>query len=266
MKIIGIVGSPRKERGLTDQIVKKTLEGAAAAGAETEVTYLRDENLDYCIHCDYDCFTHLECKQENLKPLFEKIETADGIVLGAPVYIWQANGLTTSFFDKFRLSSGPWDREEKNHRSALGIAVAGGTGTGVFPALKSIYSFLNLWEFNPLSPLPVTRFNLETALEKAEANGKKMGSDSVEKIDDTAELMATYEDLKYLNYSRKDEFKWLANQMIKDLKNDSDNKEQVNHIRKMMAAGENLLETGKKGKAIKKYMTAYKEAREIWEK
>ena len=42
MKILGIVGSPRRDKGLTDQMVQKALAGAADAGAQTEVMYLSD--------------------------------------------------------------------------------------------------------------------------------------------------------------------------------------------------------------------------------
>ncbi len=264
MKIIGIVGSPRKEKGLTSKVIKNTLNGAAESGADTEIVYLRDLDPDYCIHCDFDCFSNLQCKQEKgLNTLFKKIEKADGIVLGGPVYIWQINALTVSFLEKMRLKTGPWSEDNNNNKSALGIAVAGGTGTGVFPALKSIYSFLNLWEFNPLQPIPVTRFNFDKALKLAKKAGTKMGKNSIKNITDTAEIMAAYDQLDYLNFSRADEFCWLARQIIQELE-DNISVEKIDNLKSKLIEGNNFLEQNR-GQAIKLYMETYKKARKIWE-
>ena len=50
MKIIAINGSPRKGWN-TDILLKKALEGAASAGAETEMVYLYDLKFRGCISC-----------------------------------------------------------------------------------------------------------------------------------------------------------------------------------------------------------------------
>ncbi|MFW5787976.1 MAG: flavodoxin family protein [Halanaerobiales bacterium] len=265
MKIMGIVGSPRKEKGLTHQIVEKALKGAAAEGADTELVYLRDYNPDYCIHCDYDCFSELECRQEDdLNLLYRKVENCNGLVLGAPVYIWQTNALTISFIEKMRLKTGPWNVERENHKTALGIAVAGGTGTGVFPALKSIYSFFNLWKFNPLPPLPVTRFNFEKALKQAEKQGTKLGKNISEDISDPAEIMAAYDNFEYLDFKRRDEFRWLAEKVVQNIKeNYSVTGEILDDIESLIEKGDNELNNKNQGKAIRNYMRAYQKAKKI---
>ncbi|MFW5980497.1 MAG: flavodoxin family protein [Halanaerobiaceae bacterium] len=267
MKILGIIGSPRKKKGLTYQVVTKALKGAETKGADTEITYLLDYNPDYCIHCGYDCFNELRCQQEDkLNRLFKKVENSDGIILGSPVYIWQANALTGIFMEKLRLKTLPWDHSNDNLRSALGIAVAGGTGTGVFPALKSIYSFFNLWKFNPLTPLPVTRFNFDKALNLAEKQGVKMGLNKIKNISEPAEIMAVYDDLKYLDYNRKDEFHWLASQLLKNLKEDSSlSSNKVATINNIINSGNKESEKDNPEMAVSNYMEAYKKAKKIWE-
>ena len=52
MKIIGFVGSPRKN-GNTDVLVQQVLRGASIAGAETKVFYLNELNIKGCQDCDY---------------------------------------------------------------------------------------------------------------------------------------------------------------------------------------------------------------------
>ena len=49
MKIVGLVGSPRKN-GNTDALLQKAMQGAKTQGAETTLFYLNDLNLRGCRH------------------------------------------------------------------------------------------------------------------------------------------------------------------------------------------------------------------------
>ena len=49
-KIVGIVGSYRKER-IIDSAVSEILKGAEARGAETKKIYLLDKNIEFCRNC-----------------------------------------------------------------------------------------------------------------------------------------------------------------------------------------------------------------------
>jgi NAD(P)H-dependent FMN reductase len=219
MNILGIVGSPRRERGRSHEIVSAVLAGARAAGATTDILYLIDEEPQYCIHCGHGCFAEGDCAQEAGATLrSQRVGAADALVLCAPVYCWQPNGLTATLFDKVRLASKPWNRGAPNGRPALGIALAGGSGTGVFPALQSIYAWLCLWKFRPLDPLPLTRFNMDQALAQAEDLGARLATQETRPFAGTAELMVAYDRLPYMNYGRVDEFRWLAQQILAGLK------------------------------------------------
>ena len=50
MKIVGVVCSPRKD-GNTEILVKKALEGAREAGAETELILVADKEINPCDAC-----------------------------------------------------------------------------------------------------------------------------------------------------------------------------------------------------------------------
>jgi len=146
MKVLGIVGSPRREKGLTAQVVAQALAGAQTVGARTDILYLADQSPEYCIACGHDCFGELDCAQEEEASLrSQRVDDADALVIGAPVYCWQVNGLTAALLDKVRLHTGPWTRGLMGGKPALAIAVAGGTGTGVFSALQSLTAWLCLW-------------------------------------------------------------------------------------------------------------------------
>jgi hypothetical protein len=195
------------------------MSGARAAGAETETLHLIDEEPRYCVHCGHGCFVDGQCAQEAAATLRSgRLDAADAMVICAPVYCWQPTGLTVAFLDKARMSTAPWNRGQQHGRLALGIAVAGGTGSGVFPALQSLYAWLCLWKFRPLDPLPVTRFNLPQVLAEAEAYGRALAGGSAQPFESTWEQMLTYDCLPYMDYGRIDEFRWLAGQIAGGLR------------------------------------------------
>ena len=259
MKILGIVGSPRRKRGLSHRIVAKILESAHAAGAETELLYLIDEKPQYCIHCGHRCFEEGDCVQEKEATLrSRRVEAADALVICAPVYCWQPNGLTVALFDKVRLATGAWRRDDQHGRPALGIAVAGGTGTGVFPALQSIYAWLCLWKFRPLTPLPATRFNLPRVLEQAVAYGRTLAESSPQPFESVAEQMLIYDDLPYMDYGRIDEFRWLAEQVVADMRARGEQETQIVEIQGLLDEAQTLGANGDRNGQAEKIIQAYR--------
>ncbi|MBE5776921.1 MAG: flavodoxin family protein [Clostridiales bacterium] len=89
-KIIAINGSPRSGWN-TDILVREAAAGAASAGAEVEIIDLYQlEKYTGCISC-FGCKTeaHLGtciCR-DGLNDVLEKIRSADGLILGSPVYL-----------------------------------------------------------------------------------------------------------------------------------------------------------------------------------
>ncbi|UGV40388.1 flavodoxin family protein [Methanococcoides orientis] len=99
MKVLGIVGSPRKN-GTTDTVVQKVLEGVAENGAETETIYINDLNFKGCQGCGF-CNVMPECKlKDEMTGVYTKIEEADGFVFGAPIYFLQFSGQMRLFLDR----------------------------------------------------------------------------------------------------------------------------------------------------------------------
>ena len=99
-KIIGFVGSPRKN-GNTSELVKATLKGAEDNGAETKIYYLNEMEIKGCQSCHY-CRGHETCSiKDDMQAVYEDIKTADGLVIGSPVYMWQVSGQTKLLLDRF---------------------------------------------------------------------------------------------------------------------------------------------------------------------
>jgi multimeric flavodoxin WrbA len=104
MKVIAFNGSPRKTWN-TATLLNKALEGAASQGAETELIHLYDLNYKGCISC-FACKTkggksYGKCPiQDDLAPVFKKVEEADAIILGSPIYLGRVTGEMAAFMDR----------------------------------------------------------------------------------------------------------------------------------------------------------------------
>ena len=104
MKIIVINGSPRKDWN-TATLLNKALEGAASQGAETELIHLYDLNYKGCISC-FSCKlkdgkSYGKCAvQDALTPILGRIEEADGLILGSPIYLGAVTGEMRSFLER----------------------------------------------------------------------------------------------------------------------------------------------------------------------
>jgi multimeric flavodoxin WrbA len=52
MKVLGINGSPRREKSQTLRLLKGILDGARQGGAETELVDVCKLRIEYCTACD----------------------------------------------------------------------------------------------------------------------------------------------------------------------------------------------------------------------
>ncbi|MDL2268894.1 flavodoxin family protein, partial [Desulfosarcina sp. OttesenSCG-928-G17] len=91
MKTLAFNGSPRKKHN-TATLLEKALEGAAAAGSQTELIHLFDQDFTGCISC-FSCKriggkSYGACGVDDaLTPLLEKAAAADVLILGSPIYL-----------------------------------------------------------------------------------------------------------------------------------------------------------------------------------
>jgi len=105
MKVIAINGSPRKNWN-TDTLLKKALDGAASAGAETEMVYLYDLKFRGCVSC-MACKLQKEPRpnrcvlRDDLTAVLDKVHGADAVILGSPIYFSEVTGEMRSFFERF---------------------------------------------------------------------------------------------------------------------------------------------------------------------
>jgi multimeric flavodoxin WrbA len=105
-KILGISGSPVKD-GNVDTFLASIMEMAVEKGIETETVSLSKMEIKNCIHCNF-CLAKQKagkyCSlEDDAQPIFEKMETADIIVLASPVYFMRTSGMMANFIDRLRV-------------------------------------------------------------------------------------------------------------------------------------------------------------------
>ena len=99
MNVIGLSGSPRKNAN-TDRLVCAILDGARGAGADTEFLRLADLDIKGCAGCLY-CRIHETCFiRDDMQSLYQKLHSADAVVVGSPVYMGQMTSQTKQFTDR----------------------------------------------------------------------------------------------------------------------------------------------------------------------
>ncbi|MGQ9630487.1 MAG: flavodoxin family protein [bacterium] len=265
IKVLGIVGSPHRE-GMTFRLVESALKGASSEGADITLLRLADEELEACLGCGGGCFETQICVRDPIATFrHARLQDADGLVMGVPVYCWQMNGLTSLFIDKMRWNTGSV-LKPRNPRVAFGIACAGGSGTGCVLALQALYRYFYNWAFHGVSPLPVTRFNFQDALEEAGEGGRLLVRtirQGIEPFSSLGEAMAHYESLPYMDYGPIDELRLIVRQQMEGLMGSSG--ALVRTLRSEAEAAEEAFARGDRAGAAEHLSRAYEAGREAWD-
>ena len=104
MKVLLINGSPRVH-GNTAFALNQMAEVFADLGIETELIQVGKEAIRGCVACG-SCYKTGKCVFDDLvNEVAPKLEAADGIVLGSPVYYASANATLIAFLDRLFYST-----------------------------------------------------------------------------------------------------------------------------------------------------------------
>jgi multimeric flavodoxin WrbA len=102
MKVLGLVGSPRKGSN-TDLLVSAVLEGAEKKKHTTEKVYLYNVDIAPCVDCRACKKDSLQCiLKDGMQELYPKLEQADVIVFGTPLYWYGPSGKMKLLIDRLR--------------------------------------------------------------------------------------------------------------------------------------------------------------------
>ena len=133
MKILAISCSPRKE-GNTEILLNEALNSAKQEGAETKLCQVADKHIDPCNACNACKSNGGICViKDDMQELYEKINEADGIIFGTPVYYYGMAAQCKTILDRtFAIPS--------MANKVGGIVVVAGS-MGNIDAVKDLYFY-----------------------------------------------------------------------------------------------------------------------------
>jgi len=137
MKVIAFNGSPNNDKGVASgiSIMKRELEKEAVS---VEVIHVGNKNIHGCMDCR-KCAELKRCVIEGdpVNECLEKLKTADGLILGSPVYYGGVAGTFKCFLDRLFLA-GP------DLRFKAGAIVVSVRRTGGLAAFQQLNNYFNL--------------------------------------------------------------------------------------------------------------------------
>ncbi len=99
MKILGIMGSPRK-RGNTDLLLDETLRGAKSQGADVEKLIVSELDISPCREI-YGCLRDGNCViDDDMNQVYVKLMEADHIILASPMFFYGLTSQVKALIDR----------------------------------------------------------------------------------------------------------------------------------------------------------------------
>ena len=168
MKVIGIVGSPRKN-GNTELLTAHTLKAISEEGLDTELIRLAGLDIKPCNAC-MACKDQETCSiEDDLFPLYLRMKEAEGIILASPVYYGSATALIKALMERAGYIS-RWNGDAFRGKVGGPLVVARRAGKN-FTIAQLTYWFQILGFFIPGS----SYWNVAIAWEKGEVEQDEEG-------------------------------------------------------------------------------------------
>lgn len=136
MKVLLINGSPHKA-GTTFTALSEAKAQLEAEGIETELIQVGSKNIRGCAGC-LSCKSTGRCAiDDGVNEIAAKLDEADGIIVGSPVYYASPNGTLISFLDRMFYSS----KSDKTMKVGAAVVCARRGGcTASFDVLNKYFS------------------------------------------------------------------------------------------------------------------------------
>ena len=237
--------------------MQHAIEGAASQGADVQIRHLADLAVPpsdgHWNRTDPD-------PADDVAGLQSDIEQCSALIVGAPVYFLDVNGLTKDFMDQMRPT------EALNGKRALGITIAGGSGKGLILALKTIYHFFFCLHMRGLTPTPVSRFSFDAGMRMAHRNGAALVKPPIEAIPfhNLTERISWINQLPFMNADIIDENFYLAKAVVDSCRKTERNAQLLTEARSELVRAAQLVEHGQKQDALEHIMKAYESGTEAW--
>ncbi|MFR3729590.1 flavodoxin family protein [Lacrimispora sp.] len=137
MNVLLINGSPHKE-GCTNRALKEVSGALNQEGIKTELVQIGNKAIHGCIACG-KCAETGRCvfQDDPVNGILDKMEQADGLVVGSPVYYASANGSLFALLDRLFYAG-------KNFAYKPGAAVASARRAGTTATLDALNKYFTI--------------------------------------------------------------------------------------------------------------------------
>lgn len=144
MNVIAINGSPKAE-GNTYHALKMVADELAKEGISTEIIHIGNKNIRGCMACGA-CFQNKNEKcviDDEVNEMIQKMKSADGIIIGSPVYYASIAGPMKCFLDRAFYVSGS---NGGLFRHKVGASVVAGRRSGEVATFDHLNHYFTLTE------------------------------------------------------------------------------------------------------------------------
>jgi len=123
--VVAVNGSPHAGRGNTSMMIEMLREPLLEKGFNLEVINLAEKKIDYCCGCGF-CMEKGKCWiEDDHHAIATELLSAEGIILGSPVYFYHVTAQTKTFLDR-SLAYGHKPRPK--WKPGLAVCVSAGSG------------------------------------------------------------------------------------------------------------------------------------------
>ena len=141
MKVVAFNGSARAE-GNTSLLIETVFAPLRAAGIECEQVALRGKRLHGCIAC-YKCRENQDRRcsgvNDDLNAMIEKMDEADGVIIGSPTYFADVSAETKALIDRAGMVGLTNGGMYKRKVGAAVVAVRRGGATHTFDTINHFF-------------------------------------------------------------------------------------------------------------------------------
>lgn len=150
-KVIIFQGSPRK-KGTTAALLEAVAEGAKSKGAEVLEYDLNNKELRGCQGCRSCRREDAEACVQNdyFKPMYKELKEADGVVLGAPIYMGSITAQAWILINRLYPAMGTnFQPRFPGKNFVLAITQGNSNAEAFKPAMDTVSAFMQRlgWEF-----------------------------------------------------------------------------------------------------------------------
>ena len=195
--IVAVNGSPHAGAGNTTMMIEMLRGPLSEEGFNLEMIHLSEKEIDYCYGCGF-CIEKGKCWiEDDHRVIVNKLLSADGIILGSPVYFSHVTGQMKTFLDR-SLAYG--HKPRPSWKPGLAVCVSAGFGeTQTAEYLAGVLRVYGAFAVGRLTALAAGPGNF-VGLEAVKAHANDLARDLARAIKEKRRYPATDMDLHFYQF------------------------------------------------------------------